>query len=161
VPSDKKKDINMIKEFSVSLLGSDNLISIFIKNEFTKKELKRIINIGSDLSVIAPDQRIYKGVFKDFVKPSSYSIIKHGMLGLTKYYASLLARNGITVNMISPGSIFNNHKRKFVKNLEQIIPIGRMGLPCDIFSALDFLIDNRTNYLTGQNILIDGGRSII
>ena len=161
VPGDKTNKIDMCKEFSVSLIGSDNLINIFIKNKILRKELKRIINIGSDLSVIAPDQRIYKSVFKDFIKPSSYSIIKHGMVGLTKYYASLLAGKGITVNMISPGSIFNDHKIQFVKNLERLIPIGRMGSPCDIFPAIDFLIDSRTNYLTGQNILIDGGRSII
>lgn len=161
VPGKYGQFVSMKNELEVSLEGSDNIIKMFLSKRKIGNRLKKIINIGSDLSVIAPDQRIYKKVYKNFIKPSSYSIIKHGMLGLTKYYASLLASKGVSVNMISPGAILNNHKKQFIKNIERLIPFGRMGRPEDIFPVLDLLLDDRSKYITGQNILIDGGRSII
>ena len=161
VPGKSKQFKSIKKELEVSLEGSDNIIKMFLPKKKIGKKLKKIINIGSDLSVIAPDQRVYKKVYKNFIKPSSYSIIKHGIVGLTKYYASLLAKDGVAVNMISPGPIFNNHKKQFVKNIINLIPFGRMGMPKDIFPVLDLLLDDRSEYITGQNILIDGGRSII
>ena len=94
-----------------------------------------IINIGSDLSVIAPNQRIYKSSFKDFIKPPSYSIIKHGTIGMTKYFASLFAEHHLKVNAISPGPIFNNNPKNLVKELKKIIPMKRMGRKEDLKAA--------------------------
>ena len=126
-----------------------------------KKKEGSIINIGSDLSVIAPNQKIYKTSFKNYIKPPSYSIIKHGTVGMTKYFASLFASDLIKVNMISPGPIFNNNPKNLVKELKKIIPMQRLGLKEDLKSAINFLMDNENNYITGQNIVIDGGRTII
>ena len=75
-----------------------------------KNKKGNIINIGSDLSIIAPDQRLYSHM--NYQKPVSYSVTKHGIIGMTKYYAAL-AKHNIRVNSLSPGGIFNNQDRKF------------------------------------------------
>ena len=84
-----------------------------------KQKNGRIINIGSDLSVISPNQEIYKKDYKNYYKPASYSTIKHGLLGLTKYFSTLYADSGITCNMVSPGPIFNDQSASLVKNLKE------------------------------------------
>ncbi len=164
VPSDtsKKLDVESLKkEINVSLIGPYLLINYISRHMNKKNKNYSIINIGSDLSVIAPNQNIYKGIFKNFQKPVSYSIVKHGLLGITKYYSSLLAERRIKVNMISPGPIFNNQNKKFINRLNKIIPMSRMGKPSDIYPTLDLLIDEKNSFMTGQNILIDGGRTVI
>jgi NAD(P)-dependent dehydrogenase (short-subunit alcohol dehydrogenase family) len=148
------------KEISVGLTGSFLMIKYF-GSEMSKKKVGKIINIGSDLSVIAPNQDIYKGSFANFVKPVTYSVIKHGLLGMTKYYASLYANKNINVNMLSPGPIYNNQKKSFVKKLIKLIPKKRMGDGSELFSAIEFLINKKNSYMTGQNLLIDGGRTIV
>ena len=89
---------------------------------FVMKCIKKqgsIINIGSDLSVIAPNQNIYKS-YNNYIKPVTYSVIKHGLLGMTKYFSSLYAKNNVRVNMISPGSIKRNQSKKLVKELKKL-----------------------------------------
>ena len=79
------------QELNVSLLGNYLIVKYFV--EFLKKnKSSSVINIGSDLSVIAPNQKIYKVTFGDYIKPVTYSVVKHGLVGLTKYYASLFAK---------------------------------------------------------------------
>jgi NAD(P)-dependent dehydrogenase (short-subunit alcohol dehydrogenase family) len=148
------------KEINVSLKGSFHMIKFF-GEEMIKKNKGSIINIGSDLSVIAPNQKIYKSSYKNYIKPVTYSVIKHGMLGLTKYFASLYAKNNVRVNMVSPGSIKNNQSKNLLKELNNIIPMGRLGSYSEILGILFFLANNDSSYITGQNILIDGGRTII
>ena len=124
-----------------------------------------IVNIASDLSVIAPDQRIYNnGEFPDsehsYVKPLSYSVIKTALHGLTKYLSTYLARDNIRVNTLSPGGVFQNQNPDFVVQLEKLIPLGRMAFPTDFRGAIKFLCSEESQYMTGQNIVIDGGRSV-
>ena len=126
-----------------------------------KRKKGSIINIGSDLSVIAPNQKIYKSSYKNYIKPVTYSVIKHGMLGLTKYYASLYANNNVRVNLISPGPIKNKQKPRLIKELNNVIPMNRLGKIEDILGAIYFLASDDSSYITGQNIIIDGGRTII
>jgi NAD(P)-dependent dehydrogenase (short-subunit alcohol dehydrogenase family) len=83
------------------------------------------------------------------------------MLGLTKYFASLYAKNNVRVNMVSPGSIKNNQSKNLLKELNNIIPMGRLGSYSEILGILFFLANNDSSYITGQNILVDGGRTII
>ena len=125
-----------------------------------KKKQGSIINIGSDLSVIAPNQNIYKS-YNNYIKPVTYSVIKHGLLGMTKYFSSLYAKNNVRVNMISPGSIKRNQSKKLVKELKKIIPMNRLGNPEDLMGLLLYLASSQSNYTTGQNFLIDGGRTSI
>jgi NAD(P)-dependent dehydrogenase (short-subunit alcohol dehydrogenase family) len=164
IPVKKKKkeiDIRQLKkELNVSIIGAYLLINFFSRDMIVKENGK-IINIGSDLSVIAPNQKLYHGLYKNFTKPVSYSLIKHAMVGATKYYASLFGDYGICVNMLSPGPVFNKHDKRFVNRLKKIIPLKRMAEPKDLFSALDFLIDDKNKYFTGQNLIIDGGRTVI
>lgn len=148
------------KELNVGLKGSYLMFKYF-GEEMSKKRQGNIINIGSDLSVIAPNQKIYKKVFKNFIKPVTYSVIKHGLYGMTKYFASLYAKDKVRVNMLSPGPVFNNHKKNFVSQLKMQIPMGRMATKNNLNSALLFLADPSNSYITGQNIIIDGGRTII
>ena len=148
------------KELDVGLKGSYLLIEYF-SQEMKKKKDGCIINIASDLSIIAPNQSIYKSSFRNFVKPVTYSVIKHGLIGMTKYYASILAEHNITCNAISPVGVFNNQKKKFINELVKLIPMKRMANKSDIKNTIDFLIDEKQKFITGQNIIIDGGRTII
>ena len=84
------------------------------------KKQGSIINIGSDLSLIAPNQNIYKSSYGNYVKPVTYSVIKHGMLGMTKYFASLYGSKNVRVNMLSPGPIKNNQSPKTYKRIKKI-----------------------------------------
>ena len=123
-----------------------------------RKILKPLSDAG--YYVIAPDQRIYKSIYKNFKKPVTYSLIKHAMVGLTKYYASDLAKFGITCNAISPAGVFNDQKKKFINNLISLIPMNRMANKNEYISTVQYLCTDASSYLTGQNIVLDGGRSI-
>ena len=163
VPTKGKNYIDLNQwnlEINVGLTGPF-LMTKYFGEEMIKKRDGKIINIGSDLSVIAPNQDIYKKIFSNYTKPVTYSVVKHGLLGMTKYFASLYADKNVNVNMLSPGPIFNNHSKKFIDQLIKFIPQKRMGNAKDLISAVDFLIDKKNSYMTGQNIIIDGGRTII
>ena len=122
---------------------------------------KLILNVGSDLSVIAPDNRIYekKGSREEIFKPIEYSISKHGILGLTKYLAVYLADKNFRVNTLSPTGVFNNQDKEFVNNFSNTVPLGRMLNAEELVSHVSYLTSEDSKFLTGQNILVDGGRS--
>jgi NAD(P)-dependent dehydrogenase (short-subunit alcohol dehydrogenase family) len=124
-----------------------------------------ILNIASDLAVIAPDQRLYRredvtAETEQPVKPVTYSVIKHGLLGLTKYLATYWAHNGVRVNALSPGGVFNEQDPSFVSRLTKLIPAGRMAAPDEYRGVVQFLCSDASAYMTGQNVVIDGGRSV-
>jgi NAD(P)-dependent dehydrogenase (short-subunit alcohol dehydrogenase family) len=123
-----------------------------------------ILNIASDLAVFAPDQRLYRreGVAEDRqpVKPVTYSVIKTGILGLTGYLATYWAERNVRSNALSPGGIFNGQNEEFVQRLSALIPLRRMARPEDYRSAVQFLCSDASAYMTGQNIIMDGGRSV-
>ena len=150
---------NWNSELAVSLTGSYLMIKFF-GEQMAKKKYGKIINIGSDLSIIAPNQDLYSS-YRNFLKPVTYSVIKHGMLGMTKYFASLYGKRNVQVNMLSPGPIFNNQKKLFIMKLLNFIPMKRMATREDLLRSLIFLIDDKNEFITGQNIIIDGGRTII
>ena len=155
-PSNKMWD----DEINVSLKGSFFMIKFF-GEEMARRKSGSIINLGSDLSVIAPNQNIYKSSYDNYIKPVTYSVIKHGMLGLTKYFASLYGKRNVRVNMVSPGPIYNNQNKKLLDELNNLIPMERLGFPKEILGLLFFLSNSDSSYITGQNILVDGGRTII
>lgn len=121
-----------------------------------------IVNISSDLSVIAPDQRIYNqgSSAKEVVKPVSYSVLKHALIGLTKYTATYWASAGVRCNALSPGGVFVNQPEEFVKQISKLIPLSRMAEVEEYRSAIQFLSSDASSYMTGQNLVIDGGRSV-
>lgn len=124
-----------------------------------------ILNIASDLSVIAPDQRIYRQDNltdeQQPVKPVTYSVIKTGLIGLTRYLAAYWADQRVRVNALSPGGIFAGQDDIFVNKLTSLIPMGRMANLDEYHGAVQFLCSDASQYLTGQNIIVDGGRSIL
>ena len=124
-----------------------------------------ILNIASDLSVIAPDQRIYRqdGVANEMqaVKPVTYSVIKAGLIGLTRYLATYWPEDGVRANALSPGGVYTNQDPEFVKRLTNLIPMGRMAKSDEYISAIQFLCSDASAYMNGQNILMDGGRSVL
>ena len=122
-----------------------------------------ILNIASDLGVIAPDQRIYRKEDLDEneqpVKPVTYSVVKHGIIGLTKYLATYWAEKKVRVNAISPGGIYTDQPEGFVEKLTDLIPMGRMAQHDEYKAAVLFLVSDASSYMTGANLIIDGGRT--
>jgi NAD(P)-dependent dehydrogenase (short-subunit alcohol dehydrogenase family) len=122
-----------------------------------------ILNIASDLSVISPDQRLYRQALlpdeEQPVKPVTYSVIKSGLIGLTKYLATYWADRGVRANALSPGGVFNGQSEEFVSRLSTLIPLGRMADGDEYRCAVQFLCSDASRYLNGQNIVMDGGRS--
>ena len=151
------------KEISIGLTSAF-LCSKIIGARMAEKRKGVILNISSDLSVIAPDQRLYTvdSLVPEIqpVKPVTYSVVKAGLVGLTKYLATYWNEDGIRVNSLSPGGIYDGQPEEFVKKLSSLIPMGRMANRDEYQSAVQFLCSNASSYMTGQNIVIDGGRSV-
>lgn len=122
-----------------------------------------ILNIASDLSVFSPDQRLYRkeGLPEEMqpVKPVTYSVIKAGLVGLTRYLATYWADKGVRCNALSPGGVFNGQGEAFVQRLSSLIPLGRMADKVEYRAAVQFLCSAASSYMNGQNIVMDGGRS--
>jgi len=123
-----------------------------------------ILNIASDLGVIAPDQRLYRkeGLAEEQqnVKPITYSAAKWAIIGMTKYLAVYFATRGIRVNCLSPTAVYNDHPEEFVEKLTNIIPMNRMSHIDEYKGAIVFLCSNASSYMTGENLIIDGGKSV-
>ena len=121
-----------------------------------------ILNIASDLSVIAPDQRIYNRNSKSFknVKPAVYSVVKTGLIGLTRYLSTYWTEDKIRCNALSPGGVLDQQSMSFQKKVSQLIPMGRLANRDEYRSAIQFLCSDASSYLNGQNIVMDGGRSV-
>jgi len=151
-------------EISVGLTGAFIMSKVFGTQMAEHRISGVIVNIASDLSVIAPNQSLYEieGLPKNEqpVKPISYSVIKAGLVGMTKYLSTYWAKDGIRVNALSPGGIFHNQSPEFVGKLEKLIPMGRMAAADEYRGAIQFLCTDASKYMTGQNIVIDGGRSV-
>lgn len=117
-----------------------------------------IVNIGSIYGIRAPDFRVYNGT--DMTSPVEYSAIKAGIIHLTRYLASYLGRDNIRVNAVSPGGVYNNQPAQFVENYEDRVPLGRMARSEDISGAVVYLLSDAASYVTGHNLVVDGGWSI-
>ena len=146
------------KDISVSLKGSYLCTKVF-GSYMSKFKKGTIINVSSDLGIIAPDQRIYKS--SGFIKPVTYSVVKHGIIGLTKYTASYWGKQNIRCNVIAPGGIYNNQDSSFLKKINQLIPLGRMAKKNEYNGLILFLCSDLSSYITGSTIVADGGRTII
>ena len=151
-------------EIAVGLTGAFLCSQIFgdAMNKSNKGGI--ILNIASDLSVISPDQRIYKDTNlpenEQPVKPITYSVIKSGLIGLTKYLATYWDGGQIRCNALSPGGVYTSQPDEFLKKISQLIPLGRMAKKDEYRSAIQFLCSDASSYLNGHNLVMDGGRSI-
>lgn len=171
VSPDKDMSIDRLEKFSLSKWHNEldvGLTGAFlcckhIGHFFCERRQGVILNIASDLGVIAPDQRIYhkKGLADDEqpVKPITYSVVKHGLIGLTKYLSTYWADKNVRVNALSMGGVYVNQPDEFVNKLTKLIPMGRMADSDEYKSAVQFLCSDASRYMTGQNLIIDGGRT--
>jgi len=118
-----------------------------------------LVNFASIYGVLGNNFNLYKGL--NMNPPAAYSVIKGGIINLTRYLASYFGKFNIRVNCISPGGIFDNQNSEFVQRYEALVPMKRMGKPEDISPVACFLVSDGASYITGQNILVDGGWSCI
>lgn len=121
-----------------------------------------IINLASMYGIVAPDQRLYEGLSRSgtFSKPPSYSASKSGVLGLTRHLAACWASQGIRVNALSLGGVFNRQHPKFVRRYCARVPMARMAFPEEVRGPLVFLASDASSYMTGANLVVDGGWTI-
>lgn len=151
-------------DIAVGLTGALLCTQVFGKiMEQQKKGV--ILNIGSDYGIIAPDQRIYRkeGIpeGEQIIKPVSYSVVKHGLIGMTKYLAAYWGNKGIRVNTLCPASLYNGQDSEFVNKISQLIPMGRMSKPEEYVCTVLYMISEASSYMTGATVVLDGGRTII
>ena len=150
------------QDIAVGLTGAMLCAQVF--GEVMEKQGKGIVlNISSDYGLIAPDQRIYRkeGIPEDqqTVKPVSYSVVKHGMIGLTKYLAIYWADKGIRVNTLCPASLSNGQDEEFIAKISNLIPLGRMSDPDEYVCTILYMISDAATYMTGATVVLDGGRT--
>ncbi len=147
-------------EIGVGLTGTFLCSKVFGK-EMAKNKNGVIVNIASDLALIAPDQRIYNnnGEEKNY-KPITYSVIKHGIIGMTKYLSTYWLDKNIRVNALCPGGVINNQNQEFISKVTKLIPLGRLANVDEYHSAIQFLCSDASSYMTGSCLVMDGGRSV-
>jgi len=149
-------------DLAVGLTGAF-LCSRVIGGEMARRRRGVIVNVASDLALIAPDQRLYRkpGLPDELqpVKPVTYSVVKSGLLGLTRYLATYWATAGVRVNAISPGGVYTDQPDEFVERLSNLIPLGRMARIDEYEGAILFLCSDASSYMTGANLVVDGGRT--
>ena len=118
-----------------------------------------MVNMASIYGILGPDFSVYKGTA--MTMPAAYSAIKGGVVNFTRYLASYYAAYGVRVNCVSPGGIFNNQNDVFVKQYENKVPMGRLGKPKEVAGPVSFLLSDESSYITGHNLMVDGGWAVI
>ena len=151
-------------DIAVGLTGAF-LCSRVFGMEMVKRNSGVILNVASDLGVIAPDQRLYRqpGVPEDQqpVKPVTYSVVKTALIGLTRYLSTYWTAHNIRCNAISPGGVFTTQPEDFTAKLHSLIPMARMAHKDEYQGAILFLCSDASSYMTGQNLIVDGGRTVL
>ena len=137
-------------------LKANILMSQIIYNDYFKvNNTGSIINIGSIYGVVSGDMRIYKN--GDRRTSEIYGATKAAVINLTKYFATYMAPYNVRVNCISPGGIYNNQDNDFIENYSRKVPMNRMGNENELLSTVEYLLSDQSSYVTGQNIIVDGG----
>ena len=143
---------------NVNLTGMFLMTQACVKPMIAQGKKGSIINICSTYGLNGPDQRIYiKDGERVAFKPVYYTVTKAGVLGFTKYLAAYYAGTEIRVNALTPGGIFNDHEEYFEKNYSAKTILGRMAKKDEMNGALLFLASDASSYMTGNNVVVDGG----
>lgn len=151
-----EEDIDLMMD--VNLKGTFNCIKSFVNSQTSIKTGRSIVNIGSIYGLVSPDFRVYSD--GDRRSSELYGATKAGVIQMTKYFAVELAKAGIRVNAVSPGGIYNPispQASQFVENYSDRTPLGRMASTFEITGAIIFLSSNAASYITGHNLVVDGG----
>lgn len=151
------------KEINVGITGTFICSRVF-GSRMAEKEGGVIINISSDLAIRAPDQRVYSPTlnFEDIesYKPLGYSVVKTSLIGMTKYLAEYWGHRNVRVNALLPGGVYNNQPQQLVENVKRRTLLGRWANVDEYEDAIVFLASDSSAYMTGQSIVMDGGRSV-
>lgn len=149
-------------DLAVGLTGA-YIMSKIIGTRMAKRGKGVILHIASELGVIAPDQRLYRQEGLDEknqpVKPVTYSVVKHGLIGLSKYLATYWADKGVRSNAVAFGGVENGQPADFIARLSKLIPMGRMAKPDEYKAVVLFLCSDASSFMTGSTVSIDGGRT--
>ncbi|MCB9229566.1 MAG: SDR family oxidoreductase [Deltaproteobacteria bacterium] len=151
------------REIDVGLVGAFICSKIF-GSRMAERKKGVLVHVASDLAIQAPDQRVYSpsGQMEDVrnFKPIGYSLVKTGMLGLNRYLATYWAHCSVRSNCLIPGAVFNHQPAHLVENVKNRVPLRRWARPDEYREALVFLASSASSYMTGKEIVLDGGRSI-
>ena len=162
---------NPFEEYDVALWEQALRVSLtgaFVVTQAVGRQMKAqrrgvILNIASDVGVISPDHRIYQPRDGEpgmpFNTPLSYAVAKAGLISFTRYLATYWASYQIRVNALSPAGVYNDHDERFVRRLTQLIPLGRMANKDEYQGAVVFLVSDASAFMTGFNVIMDGGRT--
>jgi NAD(P)-dependent dehydrogenase (short-subunit alcohol dehydrogenase family) len=166
------KNFSRLENFDLNLWNLDlnvGLTGSFICSKYFGSAISKnpnggsIINISSDLGIIAPDQRLYSkpDIPKELqnVKPVTYSVVKSGLIGLSRYLSTYWAKEKVRCNTLCPGGVFNNQDEEFLKKVTNLIPMGRMADKDDYKGAIVFLASDASSYMNGAILSVDGGRT--
>lgn len=172
VENNQEKNFSRLENFPLELWDKDiavGLTGAYLCSKYYGLEISKnqdggsIVNISSDLGLIAPDQRLYKkdGVSdsKQDVKPVSYSVVKTGLIGLTRYLSSYWAEESVRCNAMCPGGVENGQPDEFIKRVSSKIPMNRMAKQDEYQGTLVWLLSDASSYLNGAVIPVDGGRT--
>ncbi len=147
------------KTMGVNIIGVAKACQIF-GSRMAEIGVGSIINIGSIYGMVSPDQSLYdyrRASGEKFYKPVSYSISKSAIYNLTRYLATYWSKNGVRVNTLTFGGVFNNQDNQFLTNYQAKVPLGRMANEDEYNGAVIFLLSQASSYMTGSNMVIDGG----
>ncbi len=128
-------------------------------SQMVKQQYGSIVNIGSIYGVVGNDFTIYEGY--GGTSPAAYCAIKGGIINFSRYLASYFGKYGIRVNCVSPGGIKDNQRPSFLERYEYKSPLKRMGKPEEIAPAISFLLSDESSFITGHNLMVDGGWTAI
>lgn len=158
----KFEDLSL-EQWNLEIMLGLTGVTLFLK-KFSEllRQGASVVVVSSDLSVISPDHRLYNlnSTELKFFKPLSYSVIKTGLIGLVRYLAIYWANREIRINALSPGGVENNQPDDFKEALKSRIPLARLADKSEYNKIINFLLSDGSKYLTGQNIVMDGGRSV-
>jgi len=165
------KNASRLENFPLELWNQDIAVGLtgsFLCAKYFGKKMAQhgygnIINVSSDLGIIAPNQNLYKqdNVADDMqnVKPVSYSVVKTGLIGLTRYLATYWADKGVRSNALCPGGVYNEQGEVFVQKISNLIPMRRMANIDEYQGVIVFLASDASSYMNGAIVTMDGGRS--
>jgi NAD(P)-dependent dehydrogenase (short-subunit alcohol dehydrogenase family) len=157
-----RTDQELTTMVDVNLKGTFHCIRAFIKNSNTTNSNRSIVNVGSIYGIVSPDFRVYRD--GDRRSPEMYGATKAGVIQMSRYFAVALSKDGIRVNSVSPGGIYNPdnpQSENFVREYSARVPLARMGNSHEIANAIIYLTSESASYITGHNLVVDGGYSAI